>query len=193
MLSMAACSSGGSSSSSDSNSAVQGNIDGEWQTACESLPDNQSIRELLEFTGSTLESTNIFYIGSDSCSTGNIFTVTITGEFSLPGGTTDTALGAAQHIDIEVGSINANSSQPLEAQLALQNMTFEQLLETELAISNPSNINPQILGIQSPLFSLILADGDTLYLGDDQSNQGNSPETRLTELGQDVSVIYTRR
>ena len=155
---------------------------------------DRSSRESLVFEGSSVELTGIFYVGSETCSNGSIFTLVTDSSFTLPEGTTDTVLGPAQHIDIVTNSVEANSSAALDAQLALDNMmTFEQLLQNQFQIPDPSNISPQSVGLESPLFSLALVDVDTLYLGDDDSNQGTSPETRLTELSQDVGDVFTRR
>ena len=191
ILALAACGGGGSSTSE---SGAQGSIQGEWQAECEVLADGLSSRESLAFEGSSVELTGIFYVGSETCSNGSIFTLVTDGSFTLPGGTTDTALGPAQHIDIETNSVEANSSPALDAQLALDDMmTFEQLLQNQLQIADTSNISPQSVGLESPFFSLILVDVDTLHLGDGDSNQGTSPETRLTELSQDVGDVFTRR
>lgn len=195
MLTLAACGGGGGggSGSSSSDNNAQGSIQGEWQAECEVLADGLSGRRTAVFDGSDFELTGIFYVGTDACNNGNIFTLVTDSSFTLLAETTDTALGTAQHIDIETAGVDASSSQPLDAQLALQNSSFDELVFSLFGATDTSNIEPQSIGLESSLFTLVLVENDTLYVGDTESNQGTSPETRHTELGQDVGDIFTRR
>lgn len=190
MLTVAACSSSGGSSSSDN--SLRNSLQGQWQAECETLTSELSVRESLSFEGSTIERSAVFYVASDNCSNGLIFTVVGDSSFTLPEGTTDTAAGIAQHIDIITDSVVASSTQTLDAQLALENITFDELLQSLLGVSTSSETDPAAFGVDTPVFSLILVNEDTLNFADDDSNDGTSPETRYTEIGQEVGDVFTR-
>ena len=194
VLTLAACSSdsdsgtGTGTSITTSVSALQGS----WQAACDAVRDDLSVRSSLVFDGSAVERSDIFYVGNNSCSSGTIFNLVADATFSLPDGTTATDQGDAQHIDIDINNVTATSTQTLDALLALQGISFDQLLQNELGIAEPGNITPESVGFISPLFTLTLIEGDTLFFGDSDSNQGTEAETRLTTLDDDPAVIYER-
>ncbi len=194
VLTLAACSSdsdsgtGTGTSITTSVSALQGS----WQAACDAVRDDLSVRSSLLFDGSAVERSDIFYVGNNSCSSGTIFNLVADATFSLPGGTTATDQGDAQHIDIDINNVTATSTQTLDALLALQGISFDQLLQNELGIAQPGNITPESVGFISPLFTLTLIEGDTLFFGDSDSNQGTEAETRLTTLDDDPAVTYER-
>lgn len=190
MLAVAACSSDSDSGSDDTTFASA--LQGDWQAACDVLQDDLSSRSTVTFDGSEVQRSEIFYVGNNNCNSGTIFNLLANATFTLPGSTSTTDAGDAQHITIETTTIEATSTQTLDALLALQGITFEQLLQDELGIADASNITPESAGLVTPLFSLALIEGDTLYFGDSESNQGTDEETRLTTLDQDPASIFER-
>jgi len=184
---------GGSSGSSDSNDTLVGDIEGEWSSQCfQASPELSGINELT-ITADDYDQSTLFFVGSTTCSGQLNFLLNSQGTYTPGTGTTPTAQGAASHIDIEFGDITATSTAALDGQLALDERSFAELLSEQLDIADIDNISPQDLGLPPVLFSLILVNEDTLLSGDIDSNQGNSAETRLTELSSEFEGTFTRQ
>ena len=187
---IASCSSDGDSDSASSTTTSQSTLQGDWQGPCVADDETGSISRL-SFDGNSVMQTDVIYPGSSTCNTGAIFSLVSEGNFSLPNGATTTSRGEAQHIDLDFIAVEATSSPAFDFALMEQGLTFEQQLQTNLGITDISNISPEALGAPVPFFTLVLIDGDTLYVGDLESNQGNSAETRLVEL--DSENVFTRQ
>jgi len=87
--------------------------------------------------------------------------VELTLSIVYPGGTTDTPIGTADHIDLTVESFRVNDIEP----------TIEELRVAEAE------------GLFVTIYSIILLDGAMLYTGAvGGENDGSSPDTRATEL-----------
>jgi len=185
---------GGSSSSPESNDDnIVGEIEGEWSSQCfQASPELSGINELT-ITASDYDQSTLFFVGSTTCSGQLNFLLESEGTYTLGAGTTPTVQGVASHINIEFGNITATSTTALDGQLALEERSFAELLSEQLDIADANSISSQDLGLPPTLFSLILVDGDNLLSGDSDSNQGNSPETRLTELSTEFEGTFTRQ
>jgi len=187
------CGGGSSGSPESEDDTVVGGIQGDWSSQCfQASPELSGINELT-ITASDYNQSTLFFVGSTTCSGQLNFLLESEGTYTLGAGTTPTVQGVASHIDIEFGNITATSTLALDGQLALDERSFGDLLSEQLNIADVDNISSQDLGLPPTLFSLILVDGDNLLSGDSDSNQGNSPETRLTELSTEFEGTFTRQ
>ena len=190
---LAACGGGGGDSADPALGAALASIQGEWASECFEVSPSLSGINQLTITDSDYDQSTLFFVGSATCSGQLVFLVDTEATYTLGAGTTITPQGIASHIDINFDDIQASSTNALDAQLALANSSFAELLAAELNVANADNISAEDLGLPSTLFSLTLIDGDTLFSGDLESNQGSSVETRLTELSTGNRETFTRQ
>jgi len=81
----------------------------------------------------------------------------------------------------------------LNAQLALLGTNLDDFLMDTIGISDVDDIQPEEIGLSSTTFSLIAVENGVLSIGDNNSNAGDSPETRLTELSTESQVVFSRQ
>lgn len=187
---------GGSSSSGSSEpglgAALTATIEGSWQSECYVVGDMLSARDQLEFDGINYQQLTLFFAASEDCGGQLNFLLTSDGNYVLPGATTQTGTRLAEHININITDIQSTATPALEAFLAIDNNTVADFASQQLGLTNLQNLQPQDLGISSPYFSLVAIEDGRLYVGDRESNSGDSAETRLTELSTDPRGNFSR-
>jgi len=192
---LSAC--GGGSGSSDGEptigAALPESIEGSWQTACFVVSDGLSARNQLEIDDTAFNRSTLLFANSNECAGQLNYLLDITGVYSLPGGSTQTGTAVAQHIDIDIADIEGNSTPSLNAQLALLGTNLDDFLMDTIGISDVDDIQPEEIGLSSTTFSLIAVENGVLSIGDNNSNAGDSPETRLTELSTESQVVFSRQ
>ncbi len=193
LLSACGGSSGGSDDEPAFGAALPESIVGSWQTACFVVTDGLSARNLLEVGTTAFNRSTLLYANTDVCAGQLNYLVSITGTYSLPGESTQTGTAVAQHIDIAITDIEGNSTPSLNAQLALVGSNLDDFLLETIGISDSNDIQPEEIGLTSTTFSLIAVENGVLSIGDNNSNTGDSPETRLTELSTESQVVFTRQ
>ena len=190
---LASCGGSSGGSSDPAAAAALAGIQDDWVSECIQVSPNLSGIGQLTITETDYDQSTLFFVGSTTCSGQLNFLLSADGTYTLGAGTTITPQGVASHIDIDFGEITVTPTAALDAQLALGNTSFAELVSTELDIPDANNISAQDLDLPPVLFSLILVDGDTLFRGDLDSNQGNSAETRLPELSTEIEDLFTRQ
>jgi len=193
LLALGACGGGSGGSDNAASSVVRTALQGGWSADCRSVNDELSSRRFLDIEGLEATQSALFYVGNNECSGDLIFSIVSGTSFAFPAGTTDTSTGLAQHLNITFNDTVANSTPALDARLALEGSSFEALMQENFGITDTANVGADVLGLVSPLFTLVRVDDDGLQLGDNESNQGIDEETRLTELSQDASNIFSRQ
>lgn len=167
-------------------------LQGNWESDCELLNSDLSNKNQIVFDGLAATRTGQFFVGSDDCSSDLVFSIESSITHTLGTATSETPLGIAQHVEIVYNNTVASSSELLDAQLALENSSFDTLMQENFGVTDTSSISPESLGIVSPAFSIIMVDEDKLYFGANDSNQGVDEETRLTELDTDTGQVFSR-
>lgn len=196
LLSACGGGSGGSGGSSDDLSlaaALPDSIIGTWQSACFVVSDGLSARNQLDIDTTAFNRSTLLFANSNECAGQLNYLLDITGLYTQSGDSTQTGSGVAQHIDIDITDIEGNSTPSLNAQLALEGSSIGGFLQETIGISDTDNIQPEEIGLAATTFSLIMVENDVLRIGDNNSNTGDSPETRLTELSAESQVIFTRQ
>ena len=143
-------------------------FDGDWLRAC-ALDDEEAPEEGYSVTELNIAGDTATLRGSSfadaACTVpqGTPSVITAVGSFAYPGGSTDTPLGAALHVDTTVESIEFDGAAP--APEVLTRLTADGLFETE--------------------YDIVIVSGSELYFGDfdaDPDLDGATPERRPTAL-----------
>ena len=192
IIALSACGGSGSSAQPEAAAALSDSIEGTWHSNCYVVTFDLSARNQLDFTENTLSFSTLFFQDSEVCTGDLNFQQSASGIFSFPGGTTQTGDTTARHIDILYTDATAESTPEFDAFLALSGQTAVDFADEVLDIRDINNVDPLEVVQNSQSFTLLGLTNGVLTLGDNRSNAGDSPETRLTELSDLSSDIYTR-
>jgi len=158
-------------------------IQGSWiEDDCYSRQSGYTFRTEATVRGTDLTLGEVQYYNSAAC--GGNFTISINGYATLAplDETTQTESGAANNIDVSYRSADITASPEMNALLASQGTTLQDLL-TPLGFSDISNVPISAVSDLEQLYTIYLVTDGSLRIGADRlGRDASSPDMRHAEL-----------